>query len=435
MLETIQALLLDFQEMHLEIGVPRRLVIQPLPKKASVCIGVRRCGKSTLLFQTIQRLLDKGVSRRNILYLNFFDDRLRMLKGEDLNIVAEAYFSLYPEKKGNETVYCFFDEIQEVPGWEPFIERLMRTEKCEIWLTGSSSQLLSKEVASRMRGRVLSWELFPFSFREFLDWKEIPAEKSLSTKERMLVMNAFTEYWETGGFPEVLGVDRRLRIKIHQEYVNAILFHDLVERHDISHPKALTDLAHRLIDNISSLYSINALAGYLKSLGRGVSKSNVAQYLEWFEDSFFLFTLRLFDPSLARSKANPKKIYCVDHSVIPSVSSGIFPNSGHLLENLVFMALRRNRPNIWYYRTRSGKEVDFIAPAEGGGWNLVQACESLADGQTRKREMDALAEAMVEQRAGRAIVVTRNEQDRFETPSGIIDVLPAWKFLLEQDFA
>ncbi len=403
-----------------------------MPGKATVCIGVRRSGKSTFLFQAVQRLLEHGISRRNILFLNFFDDRLRNLNGENLTVVADAYYSLFPEKKNAETVYCFFDEIQEVPGWEPFVERMMRTEKCEVWLTGSSAQFLSKEIATRMRGRALSWEIFPFSFREFLDWKGIHAEDALSTKERMLVMNAFSEYWESGGFPEVLGLERRLRVKIHQEYVDAILFRDLIERHDISHPKALTDLAHRLMDSAASLYSINNLTGYLKSLGHSAPKSAVSQYLDWFEDAFFLFTVRLFDPSLARSNANPKKIYCVDHAVVPSVSSGILVNSGHLLENLVFLALRRHVSEIWYYRTKSGKEVDFIVSSGSGGWMLVQVCESLADEQTRKREIQALEEAMVERKVRTAFVVTRTESDRIETPSGVVEVLPAWKFLLDR---
>lgn len=435
MLETLQSLILDFHEAPLETGVPRRLDIRSLPGKATVCIGVRRSGKSTLLLQTVQRLLDQGVPRTSILFLNFFDDRIRSLNGENLAVVADAYYSLFPEKKGSETVYCFFDEIQEVPGWEPFVERMMRTEKCEVWLTGSSARLLSREVATRMRGRALSWEIFPFSFREFLDWKGVRAKGVLSTKERMLAMNAFSEYWESGGFPEVLGLERRLRVKIHQEYVDAILFRDLIERYDISHPKALTDLAHRLMENAASLYSVNSLAGYLKSLGHSAPKSAVSQYLEWFEDAFFLFTVRLFDPSLARSNANPKKIYCVDHAVIPSVSSGILVNSGHLLENLVFLSLRRRIPEIRYYRTKSGKEVDFIARAESGGWILVQVCESLADEQTRRREIDALAEAMVERSTQTGFIVTRSESEQIETSFGSIEVLPAWKFLLDQSGA
>lgn len=431
MIETVKSILLDFQEAQLETGVPRRIPMEPVRGKAAVCIGVRRSGKSTYLHQRIQRLLDSGVSRRNILYLNFFDDRLHPLRHENLGVIAEAYYALYPEKKNTETVYCFFDEIQAVPGWEPFVDRMMRTEKCEVYLTGSSAHMLSKEVATQMRGRALSWELFPFSFREFLDGKGLESEGPLSTRKRLLVQKAFEEYWETGGFPEVLDIDERLRIKMHQEYLNAILFRDLVERHDIAHPKAVSDLAHWMIDNTASLYSVNRLTGYLKSLGHNAPRAAVSDYVAWFEDAYFLFAVRIFDASLARSNTNPKKVYCIDHALVASTASGILLNSGHLLENLVFIALRRVHPDIFYYKTKSGKEVDFIVPVRGRPRLLVQVCESLAVPQTRKREFAALKEAMAELGLKEAVIVTRNEDEAVETDAGTIRVLPAWRFLLE----
>ena len=431
MIETIRSIILDFQEVRLETGVPRRLRIETVRGKAAVCIGVRRSGKSTCLFQIIQRLKDSGVPRENILYLNFFDDRLHNLRQDNLGMITEAYYSLYPEKKNTETVYCFFDEIQAVPGWEPFVDRLMRTERCEVYLTGSSAQMLSKEIATQMRGRALSWEMFPFSFREFLDWKGIDSASTLSTKKRLVVQKAFEEYWDTGGFPEVAGLSRDLQIKIHQEYFHAILFRDLVERHDVSHPKAVTDLAHWLVDNTASLYSVNNLTGYLKSLGHKAPKSAVSNYLEWFEDAYFLFTVRIFDASLARSNTNPKKVYCVDHALVTSVSSGILVNSGHLLENLVFTALRRLHPKIYYYKTKTGREVDFIVPPRNRVRMLIQVCESLAEPQTRKRETAALSEAMAELNLKSGTIVTRNENERIDVGGRAINVVPIWRFLLD----
>ena len=431
MIEAIKSILLDFQEIRLETGVPRRLRIKTIHGKAAVCIGVRRSGKSTYLFQVIQRLLDNGVPRESILYLNFFDDRLHNLKRDGLGLITEAYYSLYPEKKNTETVYCFFDEIQAVPGWEPFVDRLMRTDKCEVYLTGSSAQMLSKEIATQMRGRALSWEMFPFSFREFLDWKKIEITSTLSTKKRLLVQKAFEEYWETGGFPEVAGLSRDLRIRIHQEYFHAILFRDLVERHDVSHPKAVTDLAHWLMDNTASLYSVNSLTGYLKSLGHKAPKSAVSNYLKWFEDAYSLFTVRIFDASLARSNTNPKKAYCVDHALVTSVSSGILVNSGHLLENLVFTALRRLHPKIYYYKTKTGREVDFIVAPRNRARMLIQACESLAEPQTRKREMAALTEAMTELNLKSGTIVTRSEDEQIDFGNRAINVVPIWRFLLD----
>jgi len=432
MLETLRTIILDYQEMEFDTGVPRRLRVDSVSGKATVCIGVRRCGKSTYLFQLMRRLLDSGVSRGNILYLNFFDDRLRALREKGLGAVLEAYYSLYPEKKGRETVYCFFDEIQSMDGWEPFVERLMRSERCEVYITGSSARMLSKEIATQMRGRALSWELFPFSFGEFLDSRGMDSRPPFSTKRRLLIRKAFGEYWESGGFPEVVGLERRLRIKIHQEYFRAVLFRDLIERHDISHPKAVLDLARRLMDNAASLYSINKLTGYLKSLGYKVPKHAVSEYLEWFEDAYFLFTTRLFDASRSRGDVNPKKIYCVDHAMVASVASGVLLNSGHLLENLVFAALRRVYSDIWYYRTGNGLEVDFLVQRDGRSRMLIQVCESLADPKTRGREVSALARAMAEQGEKTGLLVTRDEEERIDVDAGTIDVAPVWRFLLER---
>ena len=431
MSDLLRDIILDFREADLPTGVPRRIDVTPAPGKATVCIGPRRAGKSTFLFQRMRKLLDRGVPRENILYLNLFDDRLRHLQHEGLGRVADAYYSLHPEKKSTETVHCFFDEIQVVPGWEPFVDRIMRTEKCEVHLTGSSARMLSREIATQMRGRALSWEIFPFSFREFLDFQGIDAGGPLSTRRRLLVRKAFDDYWERGGFPEVAGLDRALRIRVHQEYWGAMLFRDLVERHDVSHPRAVSDLAQQLVDNTASLYSVNRLTGYLHSLGHRAPKAAVSDYVEWFEDAFFLFTVRIFDASLARAKANPKKIYCVDHALVRSVGSGVLVNAGHLLENLVFTALRRRTPDIRYFRDRSGREVDFVAQMPDGGRALIQVCESLVDPKTRKREVAALNQAMSVLGLREGTIVTRDEDETVPVDAGRIDVVPAWRFLLD----
>lgn len=431
MLEILKTLILDFLEFPLETGVPRRMHIESVPGKATVCVGVRRCGKSTYMFQVIQSLIEKGIPRENILYLNFFDDRLHDLQHDGMGFILEAYYSLYPEKKNVEKIYCFFDEIQVVPGWEPFIDRLMRTENCEVYITGSSAHLLSKEIATQMRGRALSWEMFPFSFKEYLNSKGINIDGSLSTKKRFLVQNSFEEYWKTGGFPEVITLPRNLRVKIHQEYFQAILFRDLVERHDVSHPRAITDLAYRLIDTAASFYSINNLTGYLHSLSHKAPKAAVSSYIEWFEDAYFLFTVRVFDASLARSKTAPKKIYCIDHAFVTSISSGILVNSGHLLENIVFTALRRTSPHVYYYKTKGGREVDFIVQTQDRTKILVQVCESIANDKTRKREVLALSEAMAELGLNSSIIVTRNEEEQLNIEDRSIRIVPIWRFLLE----
>lgn len=429
--DIIKEIILDFHEDTIISGIPRQLEISSLPGKASICIGVRRSGKSTYMGQIMLKMLEQGVEKENILSLNFFDDRLHMLEHEDLGVILEAYFSLYPEKKNTEMVYCFFDEIQVLSHWEPFIDRLMRTERCEVYMTGSSAQMLSKEIATQMRGRAISWEMFPFSFHEILDFKNIDGKLPVSSKSRFMIEKAFESYWESGGFPEVIQVERLLRIKIHQEYFNSILFRDLIERHNIPYPKAVSDLAHYLVDHTASLYSINKLTGYLKSLGHKIPKSAVSDILVWFEDAYFLFSISIYDASHARTQANPKKIYCIDHAMVVSVGSGILVNAGRLLENLIFMSLRRVTQNIFYYKTKNGLEVDFIIQYADRTRVLIQVCETLADPDTRKREINALREAMSEMNLSSGFIVTRGEEGVVEHDIGHIQIIPAWRFILE----
>ena len=431
MLDIMREIILDNQETELFTGVSRSLQIQTIPQKSTICMGVRRSGKSTYMHQIITKLTKSGISRKNILHINFFDDRLHKLRETGLGIVIDAYYSLYPEKKGNETVYIFLDEIQSIPDWELFVERVMREEKCEVYITGSSARMLSKEIATQMRGRALSWEIFPFSFHEYLKYKKINYTLPLSSKKRGHIQKTFEEYWKEGGFPEVATLQDSIRIKIHQEYLQTILFRDIIERYNISHPKALKDLVYKLIDNAASFYTINKLFGYLKSLNYKIQKCTITQYLEWLEDSYFLFSVRLYDASISRSNSNPKKIYCIDHAMVTSISSGILINSGHLLENLVFIALRHKSDDIFYYKTTSGKEVDFIQLINRKDKKLVQVCENMSDEKTRKREVSSLVEAMAEQKISESIIVTRNESELIKTESGIVKLVPIWQFLLE----
>ena len=428
MIETLKEIILDFQEEVLNTGIKRHLKYKYLKGKAFVCIGVRRCGKSTLLYQIIDELEAKGVKRENILYLNFFDDRLNEIKHQKLSMIIEAYFSLFPEKKGTEEVYCFFDEIQEVKNWEPFIDRILRTEKCSVFISGSSAKMLSKEIATQMRGRSLTWELFPFSFKEFLDFKKVDYKK-LTSKNRLLIKKCFDEYFVKGGFPEVREVDDKLRIMILQEYYKTILHRDIINRFDAIHPQAVIQAGHRLINSVSSLYSINRITDYLKSLGFSVSKSFVSSCIGWFEDAFFLFTVPIFSPSISKQNANVKKIYCIDHAMVCSVTPKILTDKGHLLENIIFIHLRRHSEEIYYYRTKKKHEVDFVWIDSNQNINPVQASLTMQDHQTRKREVVSLFCAMEELNVLKGKIITLDEEEIIEEGDKTIEIIPVWKYL------
>ncbi len=429
-IEILKEIILDFQNQELETGTTRHLNYSLVQKKAFICIGVRRCGKSTFLYQIIEDLKEnKKVKAENIIYINFFDDRLTDLKKEgNLNLILEAYFSIYPEKKNSEKIYCFFDEIQEAKDWESFIDRVIRTENCEVFLSGSSAKMLSKEIASQMRGRNISWELFPFSFKEFLSYYKIDYQK-LTSKNRLLISKYFNEYFLKGGFPEIINQNDKLRVMIQQEYYKTILHRDIIERFDAIHPQAVIQAAFRLITNISNLYSLNRITDYLKTIGFKISKDFVSATIDWFEDVYFLFSVKLYSSSVVKQNINMKKIYCVDHGLVSSIDPGIKEKQGYLLENIIFSYLRTKTENIFYYRTKSGKEIDFIMTLDRQKY-LIQVCYTLNDEKTKSREINALREALSETNIKKGIIVTNNEEKVFENSNKKIIAVPAWKFLI-----
>jgi len=431
-LRLVQDVLLEAQQQDLFTGVPRRLAYRLMPGKAFVCIGARRSGKSTLLHQIIARLRTRKVAAEDILYVNLFDDRLDEVRHGNLNLLTEAYYGLYPEKKGKGGVHCFLDEVQMAHGWESFADRLIRSEKMTVYLTGSSVAMLAREVGTAMRGRALTWELFPFSFAEHLDAHAIAADLR-GQQARLRVRKAFGAYWQRGGFPEVMDADDCLRVMIHQEYFKTMVFRDVVDRHDALHPRAVRDMAFRLLNAAASMYTVNALTGYLKSLGHRVSKAFVGDVLDWLEDAYALFTVRLFDASLSRQHANPKKIYAVDHALVRSSSTGILVNSGHLLENMVFVDGRRRGRALHYYRTAAGREVDFVWRGTDRRLVFVQVAERAPEGSdTFRRETLALREALREHPGSTAMLVTMDDEQRHvKLAEGTIAILPVWQYLLD----
>lgn len=438
MIECLKRVIREYQNLEPPGGLlPRRVAIGSLPGKVSVVTGVRRSGKTTLLRQRIRQLVENGVPRENILSLDLADDRIYWLRHENSDLILEAYFDLYPQKRGSETVYCFFDEVQSLPHWQLFIDRLMRSEKCEVTVAGSLLTSPDEETASPLTGRVVSWEIFPLSFREFLDGKGIESDGPLSTKQRLTIQKAFEDYWQVGGFPGVNRRDQQQRIEAHQSNWNTILA-SIISHHDISHPRAVIDLAHWLVDNTGSFYSIGHLTDYLKSLGHRVRKSSVVDWLVAFEDAGLLFSVNIFSSSPTRISVNPRKVYCIDHALAASVSSGILSNRDSLLENLVFTALRRVTPEIFYHKTKTGREVDLVAllpsaPGQERAVMLVQVCASLADPRAKQSEVRSLSEAMVELAVAEGTIVTWRTDETIPVGFGTIQVVPVWRFLLEME--
>lgn len=425
--------IIDNQQMRFASASPRSLQIKTLDGVISIVMGVRRCGKSTLMENIMTRLVAQGTPRENIVWLNFSDDRFLSLHQGGWDTIHSVYYSMYPEKRHNEKVYFFFDEIQTYPNWELFVERLRREENCEIYITGSSSRMLSKEIGTALRGRTLSWELFPFSFGEYLIRCNPPRSKK-SSNYRLLMQNAWERYKQEGGFPAVFGIEAPLRRQLHQEYFNALLLRDIIERYDVRSPQVLRHLSNRVINGIGTLFSVRKVHEEIKALGYSLSRETITQFLQWMEDAYFIFAVPAYSASVARQAREFRKIYCVDHAMAASLSTRILKNRGQMLENMVFCGLRRISPDIYYYRTRDNFEVDFISIMPNGDKNLVQVCEEMSTLETRAREVRALSAAMAETGLTTGYIVTENLRETIETDYGTICCIPAPEFLSDSPF-
>jgi predicted AAA+ superfamily ATPase len=383
---------------------PRHKSVQPIAGKATVLIGMRRVGKTFSLFQYLNSLRAQGVPMESILFLNLEDDRLKLENAPLLTSIVEDFYSANPSNHTRQT-FIMLDEIQLLAGWEKIARRLVETQRCELWLTGSSAKMLSKDVASSFRGRSIAHEIWPFDFFEFLSASQIPwVNPSISFKNRDLSRVQLEQYLLRGGFPEVslLPLDNHRRIL--EDYRSVVVLRDIIERHRVTNLVALEALVTTAIANSGRLLSVNKLAADFKSRGMQVGKDTLFEYLQFLEDAFLTFSVPLYNQSLRARSTAPKKIFCIDTGMIASYS--VRPNAdlGRLFENLVFLDLKRQGYRVHYYVTATGSEVDFVAVGPSGHLFIVQACFDVSDESTRAREERSLEAAKQELGCGGILV-------------------------------
>ncbi|MDW8104915.1 MAG: ATP-binding protein [Armatimonadota bacterium] len=375
---------------------PRDVRLPQVPGKAIAVVGMRRVGKTTFLWQVLEERLRAGVPREALLFFSFEDERLMGMQVTDLQMLVEEYYLLYPQKRDRETVVFFLDEVQVVSGWEMFVRRLMDTEKVEVFLSGSSARLLSREVATSMRGRAMEVRLYPFSFREYLRHLRCEPEQPvthLSKAERSLLQNQLEAYLRDGGFPEAQGVHPFDRYQLLRSYVDLVLLRDVIERYDVSHPVALRWMVRTLLGNPAGMFSVNKMYNELRSQGIAVGKESVYSYVSYLEDAFLVRTVAIAASSERQRMVNPRKVYPVDPALIPLYDRSGRTNIGHSLETCVLIELERRGAEVHYVRTPQGHEVDFLARYWDGREELIQVCADLTDAQTAEREIRALMEA------------------------------------------
>ncbi len=421
----------EFRTWDLPALTSRPLHFPEVSGKATVITGMRRTGKTTFAYQQILRLLKQGVPRDRILYLNFDDDRLRRFTLDHAQSILDVYYSDFPENR-NELCYFFFDEIQKVAGWESFVRRLIDREKVQVILTGSSSTLLSKEIATTMRGRAVRSVLYPFSYKEFLlhnaIFKALP--KRLSDKDISKLRNAMSLYFTTGGFPEVQNKDTRTRYLILQEYIDLVILLDIVERYKVSNVPVLRLLLDTLFNNPSQKFSIKNFHIEMRDqLGFKCARTDLYNFLEYLEEAYILSRVYLHSKSVKKRQVNPSKIYLIDPGLIHVASTDPEANKGHILENIVYLHLLREGWSVEYYVTQKGnKEVDFYAyHPERKERKLIQVSYEMNVKETFNRELDALLLAREETGIETCEIITWDDERTLE--SGI-KICPIWLFLL-----
>jgi len=362
---------------------------------AQIISGIRRCGKSTLLRQIMNETGDYN-------YFNFEDIRATSFEVGDFNRLNEVF-----ETQSQNTGHYFFDEIQNVEHWERFVRTLLDQKK-RVYITGSNASLLSKELGTKLTGRHVRYELFPFSYKE-----------AVRFTKREIGVESFTEYFTYGGFPEYL---KQKNPRILQELLNDIITRDIIVRHGIRNPKTIKELALYLLSNVGKDYSYTNLK---KDFEFG-SVNTVISFMSYLEDSYLLFSVPKFEYSYKKQIVNPKKIYAIDNGLINSNTVSFSKDDGRLLENMVFAALKRQGKNLFYYRGKG--ECDFIVEEKRKIVEAYQVCYNLTE-DNKAREINGLLEVLTNTKLTEGIILTYNQEDTFEVDGKKINILPVWKWV------
>ncbi len=419
--------------MQQEIPFPVICRDMELPINSSQMItvpGVRRCGKSSMMKIVANNLVASGIDSSRILWVNFDDERLDGMNSDELDEVLQAYREMFPSIRLND-IYIFFDEIQHVEKWELFVLRVYKTYCKNIYVSGSNAQMLSSELSSALRGWPLEYEVFPLSFHEYCKFKDIAVDK-FSEEGRAILLTSFNEYLHASAFPEVtLMEEKSLQIRKVQAYFNTMLFRDLVEHYKLNNPDIVRYFVKRIMANLTKPTSINSIYNDLKSRGLKISKDSLYELADHVCEIFMFFRIHKYSTSLIKEANGLPKYYFIDNGMRNSVLLPQSGDEGKLLENAVFLQLRRNltpMQKITYFSDEH--ECDFIVQTEDRIDQLIQVCLSMTDESTRLRELKGMKEANRVTGCTNCTIVTLEESDEIEFEGLKINIVPAWKWFL-----
>ena len=418
---------LPFERIEREIDLPVQ------PELIITVPGVRRAGKSSLLMLTVNKLLASGVKREQILWVNFDDERLDRMPTEELDEVLQAYREMYPEIELKD-VYMFFDEIQNIDGWDLFVLRVFKSYCRNVYVTGSNAKLLSSEISTALRGWTLDYEMLPLSFREFGRFKGIDAHSYLES-DKAKRYAAMEEYIHGGGFPKVvLSTDKSMKLRLLQGYFNTMLFRDLAERHAIKNIEALRYFLKRVMQNLTKTTSINAIANDMRSNGVSVSKDDLYNWADWAVESYLFVRYPKYSRSLVKENQSLRKYYVIDTGMRQAVLMPQSEDKGKLLENIVALELFRRRGadrKMFYWQ--DGRECDFVVQREEHVEELIQVTWDIEDEDTRKREIDGIKEAAKGTNCNKLTIVTREQKETIEEDGFKIEVVGIEEWLTREE--
>ncbi|MBU2099965.1 ATP-binding protein [Candidatus Micrarchaeota archaeon] len=421
-------LIKDFHEKPVPVLIERELSIPlevPLKRAISI-IGPRRAGKTYTMYQLISLLLKNKIPFERVLYANFERTDLNGCNAADLDYMLESFYEIYPENKKNK-VWLFLDEIQNVEKWEKFVRTVIDYENVQVFISGSSSKLLSREIATSLRGRTITYSVFPFSFVDYLAAEKIKVKKYFSSSEKSVVINKLMDYLQDGGYPEVI-LYKKEKDKLLQDIIETTVYRDVIERYKIRNIKLLKLLMKSLVSSSQKEFSVNKFYNFVKSTGVKASKNALYNYVNALNDVFFIFSLRKFSYSYKEAEQSLPKIYLIDNGLL--TLNGI-NGQGRLMENLVFIELMRRNKDVHYFRSVDNKETDFVVLEKNKAKQLIQVSFSLDDFNTKEREIKGLLKAGKELNCSNLLVITWGKEGEEKIKGKKIKYVVLWKWLLE----
>jgi len=424
MKQLLEEIIKEWKEQTFPKIYPRELKIEefysPKIKKAITLVGFRRTGKTYLLLHLIEKFGSK-----NCLYFNFEDERIPE-KPEVLTSLAELIKELKKEKE----LILLLDELQNIPHWSKWTRRMIESQNYFIFISGSSSKLSSGEIPTELRGRTITLHLFPLSFREFLNFKNQKIEDLSKTK----ILSFLKEYLKFGGFPEIVLAEEGKKYFFIDDYFKTFLTRDIFEKHNPRQRQAIKDIIRLLLN--STYFTITKLTNTLKSLGYRIGKGTVSNYLNYLQDSFFVYFLEIYSPKIKERIKCPKKVYFVDNFFISRFSSQFGDNKGRLMENIVFQELlKKSLENplleIYYWKDYQQREVDFVIKEKFKITQLIQVSFINSFSEIKEREIVSLIKASKILDCNNLLVITWDYEAKEKFKDKTIKFIPLWKWLLE----